>query len=305
VIKDITIPLIFKIYKPKTRLKDIETTENQTQNIKEKEKEKYLTKPEIAIELIEEIVKEGFNIKLVLTDSLYGESGDFVRKLQELKLKYVLAIRSNHAVIVMPGEKLRYTTWSKYERVFSNNEKEVRYIREIIYGRRRKTRFYQVTTDKELLPKESTYFFMTNLEGKIKKEVGNLYGLRTWVEYGLKQSKSELGWSDYRFTDYFNIERWWELCFTAYLMVSLQSPVFSCPSPSPNPSPNPSPSSNLKIKNSNSQNSLSKNGSLLNIKFSSHIWWDKSKGWKNLLNNLRLIIQPYIFFSSQPLDSDF
>jgi hypothetical protein len=29
-------------------------------------------------------------------------------------------------------------------------------------------------------------------------EVGNFYGLRTWVEYGLKQSKNELGWGDYR-----------------------------------------------------------------------------------------------------------
>ncbi len=34
---------------------------------------------------------------------------------------------------------------------------------------------------------------------KIKyQEVGNLYGLRNWVEYGLKQSKNELGWADFR-----------------------------------------------------------------------------------------------------------
>jgi len=30
----------------------------------------------------------------------------------------------------------------------------------------------------------------------------NFYGLRTWVEYGLKQSKNELGWADYRLTHY-------------------------------------------------------------------------------------------------------
>ncbi len=28
------------------------------------------------------------------------------------------------------------------------------------------------------------------------RDVGNFYGLRTWVEYGLKQSKNELGWAD-------------------------------------------------------------------------------------------------------------
>jgi hypothetical protein len=32
---------------------------------------------------------------------------------------------------------------------------------------------------------------MTNLPGTIKKTVGNTYGLRTWIAYGLKQSKNE------------------------------------------------------------------------------------------------------------------
>jgi hypothetical protein len=27
-----------------------------------------------------------------------------------------------------------------------------------------------------------------------------------------------------------------------------------------------------------------------------HKWWDQGKGWKNLLNNLRLIIQPAVFY---------
>lgn len=40
----------------------------------------------------------GFNIELVLADSLYGESSQFIRKLAEYKLAYVVAIRSNHAV---------------------------------------------------------------------------------------------------------------------------------------------------------------------------------------------------------------
>jgi hypothetical protein len=30
--------------------------------------------------------------------------------------------------------------------------------------------------------------------------------------------------------------------------------------------------------------------------FSQHTWWDQGKGWKNLLNNLRLIIQPAVFY---------
>ena len=47
---------------------------------------------------------------------------------------------------------------------------------------------------------------MTKLPGVKYKQVGNLYGLRNWVEYGLKQSKDELGWADFRMTDYSQIQ---------------------------------------------------------------------------------------------------
>jgi hypothetical protein len=30
---------------------------------------------------------------------------------------------------------------------------------------------------------------------------------------------------------------------------------------------------------------------------SSQPWWDNGKGWKNILNNLRLIIQPFTLFN--------
>jgi len=51
---------------------------------------------------------------------------------------------------------------------------------------------------------------MTNLPGEILQSVGNIYGLRTWIEYGFKQVKDELGWADYRVTSYQEIERWWK-----------------------------------------------------------------------------------------------
>lgn len=37
--------------------------------------------------------------------------------------------------------------------------------------------------------------------------------------------------------------------------------------------------------------------SLVVPKFSTHDWWDKGKGWKNLLNNLRLVLQPFVLFN--------
>lgn len=65
---------------------------------------------------------------------------------------------------------------------------------------------------------------MTHVEGINYKQVGDLYGLKNWVEYGLKQSKNELGWADFRVTRYEQIERWWEIFMSAYLMVALHTP---------------------------------------------------------------------------------
>jgi SRSO17 transposase len=40
---------------------------------------------------------------------------------------------------------------------------------------------------------------------------GNLYGFRNWVEYAFKQGKNELGWADFRLTNYQQIEKWWRV----------------------------------------------------------------------------------------------
>ncbi len=98
-------------------------------------------------------------------------------------------------------------------------------------------------------------------------EIGDSYGFRTWIEYGLKQAKDALGWADFRMTHYEQIEKWWEMVMSAFLMVSLFADAFndSCP--------------------------------LAHQQFVQHPWWNNQSGWKILLNNLRLIIQPLVCFN--------
>ena len=114
-----------------------------------------------------------------------------------------------------------------------NRKEKIRYIREIIFGKKREIRYWQVTDNTEMLPPNSTFYIMTKVANIKYKEVGNLYGVRNWVEYGLKQSKNELGWADFRVTEYKKIEKWWELVMSAYLMVSLQSEALNKSSKSP------------------------------------------------------------------------
>ena len=263
--ENITFPLIFKVFKPKGTLKP---------------GDKYETKIELASEIIREIVEFGFNIELVLADSLYGEASSFISKLNQYNLQWVLAIRSNHGVWMESHQRVRANKWCKFTRTFSNQKSETRYIREIIYGKRSHITYWELTTDPETMPENSTSFVMTNIPEKrsqIKKTLGNSYGLRTWVEYGFRQCKQELVWTDYRFTNFSEINKWWEIIFCAYLMISLNTQVF------------------LSLKSSSfTKSEASQEPSQTNIDWTSHPQWNNQIGWKNVLNNVRLLIQPSI-----------
>ena len=63
---------------------------------------------------------------LVLADSLYVESGDVVHELQHLKLRFIVAIRSNHSGLIAPGQKIRYNRWRAYVQPLSHRPDETR-----------------------------------------------------------------------------------------------------------------------------------------------------------------------------------
>jgi hypothetical protein len=120
---------------------------------------------------------------------------------------------------------------------------------------------------------------MTNQPGKIEATVGNTFGLRIWIEYGFKHAEDDLGWADYRVTDYAAIERWWEVVMSAYTLVSLQSSDSAAPGhlaaapPSAALAPDePAPRSLLEA----------------------HPTWHIRTGWNRHLDNLRLLLQPHV-----------
>lgn len=254
--EDITFPLAFEVYKPKERLKPGDV---------------YRTKPQIGASLVRYLKEKGLNFQRVLADSLYGESAsNFIDPLEELRLEYIVAIRSNHAVLMPSSQRVRRNRWRKFERIFTNEKSETRYIREIIFGKRRSVQYWEITTDKEELPQESTWFVMTKMEGTNYKEVGNLYGMRTWVEYGIKQSKDQFGWADFRLTKYAHIHKWWSLVMSAYCLVSLVSFQVKYQEESTTNPPKQTPQKQDRMPGE----------------------WSSKEGWKATLNNLRLLLQP-------------
>ena len=251
--KGMILPLSFEVYKPKERLKP---------------GDEYRTKPQIATAMIAELTAMGFHFELVLADSFYGESGSsFISTLELLQLPYIVAIRSNHGVLMPQEQEVIHQPWQQFIRTFSNGDTEVRYRQEIIFGTRRTRRYWLLTTDPARLPDNSTAYVMSYAPEVKLDEIGDTYGYRTWIEYGLKQSKDALGWADFRVTDYKQIERWWEIVMSAFTMVSLFADAFNqvCP--------------------------------LSHQTFAKHPWWNNQRGWKNLLNNLRLIVEPWVSFN--------
>ncbi len=93
---------MFLFYKPRKRL-EIGCT--------------YKTKPELAVEIIEILLKLGFNFDLVLADSLYGESPTFIAVLDKYKKHYLLAIRSNNTELVSLAQKATHQEWKEFERI--------------------------------------------------------------------------------------------------------------------------------------------------------------------------------------------
>jgi hypothetical protein len=80
------------------------------------------------------------------------------------------------------------------------------------------------------------------------------------------QSFQAVCWADFRMTDYSQIQKWWGIVMSAYLLVSLHSQVL----------------------NNHPEQGVNKATDQLCLDFQSR---------KNLLKNLRLVIQPFIFFN--------
>ncbi len=253
VLEQVTFPLLFKVFKPEKRLQATDV---------------YQTKPQLAVELVRTVREVGFQVDRVLADSLYGESLTFVEALLACDLPFVVAIRDNHGVWLGPDQHVRYTRWRPFQRTFSDGSQEQRYLREVIFGQRGSIRYYHLTTDPATLPEATTCLVMTNLKGNLRAHLGDQYGLRTWIEYGFKQCKNELGWADYRLTNFPAIERWWELVFSTYLLVSLHHPTLQVP--------------------------VSVLTPLASSAVTRHPRWHLDGGWKHTLNNLRLVLQPFL-----------
>ena len=196
----------------------------------------FRSKPQIALELVDQARAQHWPLRAVVADSLYGEHPGFTAGLQQRGVPSVVALRPSHAwwapaeaigalweVAAAGGWVSREQpgAWVPVERTFRDGHTTTWWALEGVagpYGPERARRLVIATPDPTTLPETATWYLATTLplESADLAEVVRLYGLRTWVEQQYKQVKGSLGWSQYQVRSDVAMRRHWALVQCAF-----------------------------------------------------------------------------------------
>jgi SRSO17 transposase len=223
------VPLGVRPYRPASRLP------------KGRKDPAFHTKPQLGWELIEEAQAAGIPLRLVVADSVYGESSDLEAQLFAARIAYIMGLRPSHGTwqevedpqhppAFTPAEaaqRLPASAWQRTVRYDSHGKELVRYVAELelgaAYGPTRGVRLVAATLDPATLKPESTWYLATSLTcAEASPEVVyEWYRLRDWIEHFYKPVKHELGWADYQMRPERAIVRHWQLVLLAYTFTLL------------------------------------------------------------------------------------
>jgi SRSO17 transposase len=210
------------------------------------------TKPQLAWELIDEARVASIPFRLVVADSVYGESSQLEAHLVSAGIPYIMGLRPSHGtwqVVEDPRHPPAFTpaeaaarlparAWEYTVRYDTHGAPLVRYVAELElgmgmsgYGPTKGFRLIAATLDPRTLKAENTWYLATTLplEEASSGQVYELYRLRDWIEHYYKPAKHELGWADYQVRPERAIVRHWQLVMLAYTFSLLVGAVPSRP----------------------------------------------------------------------------
>lgn len=196
----------------------------------------FRTKPQIALELVEQALEQAWPLRAVIADCLYGEHHGFTAGLVQRGVPFVVALKPSHAWWA-PREALGAVwevaaaggwddpehpgAWQAVTRAYRDGHTETWWALEGKagpYGPDRARRLVIATTDPATLPEMTTWYLATTLPlaDADRAEIVRLYGLRNWVEQAYKQVKGSLGWSQYQVRSDRAMRRHWALVHCAF-----------------------------------------------------------------------------------------
>lgn len=196
----------------------------------------FRTKPQMALELVDQAIAQDWPFRAVVADCLYGEHRGFTRGLIQRGVPYVVALKPSHAwwapvaeigavweVAAAGGwtDPEQPGAWHPILRQYRDGHQETWWALEGVagpFGPDRGRRLVIATADPATLPEAATWYLATTLSASEADlaEIVRLYGLRNWVEQAYKQVKTSLGWSEYQVRADRAMRRHWALVQCAF-----------------------------------------------------------------------------------------
>jgi SRSO17 transposase len=214
---------------------DIEIYQHASSLAGGKEDKEFKKKPEIALSLIDRSLARGYRPKIVLIDAGYGNNTNFLRALEERKLKYLGGVAKNRKVIIKNeaeiAEEIRLDELAKslseadFEKITLNLDKPktvwVAVLSAQLSRREGERNFAIVMNASSLEEATDVDYFITNVEAdKVTASwVVTTYTQRNWVEVFYREAKGWLGLREYQVRDKRSLLRHFILVFCAYTFI--------------------------------------------------------------------------------------
>lgn len=221
-------PIDMRLFMPKEWESD--TVRRTRCNIPEKEK--HLSKPEIAKKIIEHAVNKGIKFDYVNFDALYGSATSLLEYLVDRQLDFIGDIRSDQLIYFNNdlNEKCRV---DKYIASLSEVDFQKINIRKSTKGTLSAKFHYtkiQIRTtnhrwlDLILLVRKDTdgkiKYSLTNMENDHIKELTQKQGQRIFIEQIFKEGKNLVGMGDYQIRGWHGFHNHMAICMMAMLLIA-------------------------------------------------------------------------------------
>lgn len=187
-------PLMFEVFKPRDRLRP---------------GDRFKTKTQLAIDMIEQLLKLQSKIEVVLLDGFCGDEwSSSLNMLDGIYLDYIITVRPNY----QDRLKLGQIAWEEEIRIqLDANILEFLRVRGARIVKRPLMLYWEV--DKVGLKsriRDDRWLLLTQVQDIDHQTAGRYYQMKEQIEWFSKRMRSRLGWNDFQMTEYFKVEKWWE-----------------------------------------------------------------------------------------------
>ena len=203
-----------------------------------KEDEGFLSKPELAVSLINKTLKRKYYPGIVLMDGGYGNNSTFLKKLEELNLNYIGGLAKNRLVTIINEQTKKEETPRRLDEIIASLHKKefkpitlklnkpklvwVAVIQAKINGLQNARNIAIVMNASSEEEATEIDYLITNKYAATGEWIVTTFSLRNHIEKFYREAKGWLGLKEYQMRKKDRLIRHFILVFTAYTFIIYQ-----------------------------------------------------------------------------------